>query len=131
MLFVFTTSCEDEHFSAVPDIHFKRTFLLDEKEFFSFDIGTSIALEKDRGGYAGLILYYYAENDIRAFDRCCPIHVEEKELLEIDGALAMCPTDSAYFSLLDTPPIEIDSETPSIMRTYHSYKNDNILQIYN
>ena len=131
MIFIFATSCEDEHFSAIPDLSFRRTFLLDEKEFFGFDIGTSIALDNRAGGYAGLILYYFAENEIRAFDRCCPIHVTEKEHLLIDGALAMCPKDSAYFSLLDTPPIEIGSKTPSIMRTYLCYKSGNTISVYN
>ena len=136
LLLTLTTSCEDEYFSDVPDITFSNTFILTESELFNFDVGMSLAFDVDSYGYscgyAGLILYYASEDYINAFDACCPIHYEDKEQLIIDGALAMCPTDSVYFSLLDNPPLEHgNSENPSIMKVYKTSKSDVLLQVYN
>lgn len=133
---ILATACEDENFSDVPDIDFRYTFFLDDTEFFNFTQGMSKEVDVnyygDSLGYAGLILYYASNDFIYAFDRCCPIHVDEKERLETTGALAMCPTDSIYFSLLDDPSVAINKEgSIAILKSYRTSKNGTTLVVYN
>lgn len=127
-------SCEDEYHSSVPNISFRSyPIYLEDAEYVTFDVGSSIALDSIYGGYAGLILYYKASGVIYAYDRCCPRHVDDKELLELDGALAFCPSDSVYFPLMDgEPAIEIGNSTnPSILKSYKVSLNGNTLIVYN
>lgn len=127
-------SCENEYQSAVPNISFRSfPIYLEDAEYITFDVGSSLALDSIYGGYAGLILYYKASGVIYAYDRCCPLHVEEKEQLELDGASAFCPSDSVYFPLMDgEPAIEIGNSTnPSILKSYKVSLNGNTLIVYN
>lgn len=133
---IIGTACEDEHFSDVPDVHFQTLpIYLDNPEYLNFSIGTSMALTEDAdgdfiGGYAGIILYYKAEDIIYAYDLCCPLHIDNKETLELDGALAYCPTDSVYYPLQDgDPSIEIGGTT--ILRSYKVRKSGQTIMVYN
>jgi len=126
------SACEEEELSTVPNTGFRVYIDLEDATYFGFDIGSSIALDESIGGYAGIILYYASLNNIKAFDLCCPIHVDDKEELEIDGATAFCPTDSIYFILTDDPPHSLSSDTSIFfMRSYQTSLNDGILTVYN
>lgn len=132
LLLVFLTfSCDDQEYSAVPSGMLPSTpFYLDDSEFINFLPSTSIALDTESGGYAGLILYYVNNDLIYAYDRCCPLHVDEKEQLECNGILAMCPTDSVYYPLLDgEPAIEMGGQ--SILRSYKTILRGTSLTVYN
>lgn len=133
LLLILTSACEDEHYSAVPDISFRSyPIFLDNPEYITFDVGSSIALDTIYGGYAGIILYHVAEGVYYAYDRCCPLHVDSKEQLELDGALAFCPTDSAYYPLINgDPAIEMNSSNPSILKSYKVTLSGNTLVVYN
>lgn len=124
-LLLLTTSCEDEYFSDVPNVHFKSYFVLYGPNSIKLLAGHSIAFDESYGGYAGIILYYANEgvDGIKAFDRCCPIHYEKKDTLAIDGAIAMCPIDSVYYTLTDNPSISVNQIGGiSILKSYRTIR---------
>ena len=142
------TSCYTEETydtsSRVPDTSIDIYIDLVDEDLMGFieSVGSSMTLTKDDyGGYAGLILYCYAKNRIRAFDRCCPIHYDgyeeyedddDIEQLDINGSYAMCPTDSIIFSFLETYPYSLSNEISTVfMREYNTSINDDVLHIYN
>ncbi len=133
-LLLVATACEEDDLSTVPKTNVYTRIDIYKDQFSDLAVGTSIALDESYGGYAGFILFQLPMNEIRAFDRCCPIHVDDKEQLEIDGgATAFCPTDSIYFILTDTPPHSLSSDTSMFyMRQYNTnLSSDGILTIYN
>jgi hypothetical protein len=124
-------SCEEEEYSPIPDIPFSINVYLDRPPFNTFGIGEAMALTEDVG-YAGIILYRASPNNFNAFDLCCPYHFEEKEQLSLDGALAICPTDSVMFPLMSaTIAIELNSAEPMMLRVYKTRLSGDILTIYN
>lgn len=136
LLLFMTIACEEEHFSDVPDVHFQSLpIYLDDPEYLSFSIGTSIALTEDAdgnsiGGYAGIILYYMTEDVILAYDLCCPLHVDDEEELELYGGYAMCPTDSVTYILQSGDPC-VGSDGSSILRSYKVRKSGQTIMVYN
>ncbi len=138
-------SCDEDNTSTVPSEDFSYYFDLDDEEFFNFDIGTSVALTsydydddnyKESVGYCGIIIYQPTENVFYAYDLCCPIHVEEKEQLIINGALAICPCDSVYYNLMNGFPATNNSNydgDASCLRSYSTkyYSSSNTLRVYN
>lgn len=131
-LLIFAVSCEDEHFSAVPDVPVNTYFYLGEEDLFIFDSGMSIAFDETYGGYAGIILYCVIDGVYNAYDLCCPIHYKVKEKLELDGAQAFCTTDSVSFSLLTNPSGTLDKEgNPAYLKSYETSLNGNMLTVKN
>lgn len=122
-------ACEDEHFSAVPEVHF--TYTVDLDQYPELGVGNSITI--DEGGYAGLIIYCISFDKYYAYDLCCPKHTEDKEQLIVSNEVAMCPTDSAIYLIHQgEPALEYNSSNPSILRSYEtSLTNSNILYVYN
>ena len=134
LLVLLCAACEDEYQSSVPNVKVNTPpIYLNDPEYMTFSAGSTITLDSLYGGYAGIIIYKAAEGLYYAYDRCCPLHVAEKEQLEIDGALAFCPTDSVYYPLLDgDPAIEIGNSTnPSILKSYKVKLLGYALIVYN
>lgn len=130
-------ACEDLEYSPVPDVTVSCIFYLNDIEFIDFGHGSSMIIPEDStisyDGYAGIMLYRVNDDYIHAYDACCPIHYEDKELLTVDGAAAMCPTDSVYWPIyLGEPAYEMDNDiNPVILKSYHTYKQGETLQVTN
>ncbi len=133
ILLIFTTACEDQYESDVPNVNFTSYFYLNDPYFFGFSENSSIKFDSSYGGYAGIILFKAIDGTIKAFDLCCPIHYEDKEELEIDGSVAMCPSDSVSYILSDNPSISINQiDSFSILKSYDAIiLSGNILKVSN
>ena len=134
LLLLLFSSCEDEYYSTVPNLKFRSyPIYLDDPHYINFAVSSAIELDTIYGGYAGLIVYKAAVGVYYAYDRCCPLHVDEKEQLQLDGTLAFCPSDSVYYPLLNgEPAIEIGNSTnPTILKSYKVQLSGNVLIVYN
>lgn len=131
LFMIFATACEQEYLSSVPNVPVKCYLYLDQDEYSSLDYGTSIAV--DGYGYAGLIIYCVGDGLYYAYDRCCPLHTDDKEELELDGALAMCPTDSIYFNLTnkESPSAMSKTSEPAFLKSYYTSFDYPLLYVYN
>lgn len=118
-------ACENEDSSPIPNVYVRFTIDLDAPEYFNLDAGTSSDTIKDKG-YAGIILYCVIRDEhYYAYDLCCPIHYEDNEQLILDGAAAMCPTDSIYFNLSTNDLTILKSYSTSIYGRTMQIVNNN------
>lgn len=81
----------------------------------------------NRGGVAGLIIMNIGNNSYVAYDRCSPVDVHKRCIVEIEsnGLTAIDPCSKARFLLNNGAPADI-AECP--LKPYRAYRQgDNIL----
>lgn len=128
-VFGLAAGCGKSVTGGVPNTAVNITIYPSQPEYFDLQIvGGWVYVT---GGYRGIIIYRYDENEFRAYDRACPIHFDEScgrvDVDSTNNVLATCPCDSLQWSIIDGGPVS----APLPLRAYNTFYDGNRLDIVN
>jgi len=128
-VFGLAAGCGKSVEGGVPNVAVNITIYPSQPEYFDLQIPGGWVYVA--GGYRGLIIYRYSENEFHAYDRACPIHYDQTcgriDVDSTNNVLATCPCDSAVWSIIDGGPVS--ASLP--LREYNTYYDGNRLDIIN
>ncbi len=128
-LFGLSAGCNRTIEGGVPNVAVNITIFPSQPEFFDLQtIGGWVYLT---GGYRGILVYRFDQNEFRAFDRACPIHFDNPcgriDVDSTNNVLATCPCDELQWSIIDGGP----TSAPLPLRSYQTFYDGNRLDIIN
>lgn len=84
------------------------------------------------GGYRGILIYRFMENDFKIFERCCPYDPDKANAyveLESGGLTVIDSVCMSRYILYDGSPFE--GPSGFALHQYHYTYNGDVLHIYN
>ena len=114
-------------------VHFVHiyTYLIVDEKGYHFNGQTMPRKETDRFGYAGVVVYIDGNGNYSAYDMACPNCVSQKDPVEVDGMLAICPLCGEEYDLgsgYATPQKGISNEA---LRRYSLIVSNRVITIRN
>lgn len=135
LLMMVVPSCgkEDTESTEIPYVYVNFTIDPSSIEYGNLNIPGNYALIK--GGYRGIIVYHYTQDEYLAFERTCtydPTESCSRLVVDETGVIARDTCCGSRFLLLDGTPMEGSKATRSLRQyrtTYDAYYRR--LHIYN
>ena len=126
---ILLTNCDGEE-SYIPNVFVNLHIDLSLPEYSSLDIlGNSMFIE---GGNAGIIIYHFAINEYKIYDRNCSYepNLECSYIDSVNSIIAFCGCCSSAF-LLDQNGGAVNSPAMLPLKQYNYSLNNTLLHIFN
>ncbi|MEJ5302559.1 MAG: hypothetical protein HPY80_02265 [Bacteroidales bacterium] len=130
LLSVTESGCDKTQESPIPDVYVNIVINPASIEYNNLNIPGNYALIK--GGYRGIIVYHYLQDEYIAFERTCTYDWDQpcsKLVMDPSGLIARDTCCGSIFLIIDGSPMEGSKATLPLKR-YKTYYDANYGRLY-
>ncbi len=129
LLLLPTNSCDKDNRHPVPNVLVE--FAINTESTQHIELNSIGGWAYYTGGFRGIIIYRYSEDEFKAFDRGCPYHPYDEcaRITVSDPPLAVDTCCNSTFLLIDGSPVSGPARHP--LKEYRTFYNYPYLQVSN
>jgi hypothetical protein len=120
-------SCTKEEVPRIPYVYVDYYLYPNSLDYIS--VGSAVNYS---GGYRGIVIYRFLENEFKVYERCCPYDPDKANAyveIEAGGLTVVDSVCMSRYILYDGSPFE--GPSGFALQQYHYSYNGDVLHIYN